>query len=58
MDEDKIRNAFAEMGIEGEIRCAQAEVMSKKYGIPRLDIGKYCNTHDVKIRGCQLGCFN
>jgi hypothetical protein len=57
MDEATIRKAFDEMGIENEIQCAQAEVISKKYAIPKREIGDYCDTHGVKIRGCQLGCF-
>jgi hypothetical protein len=57
MDEDKIRKAFDEMGIGSEIQCPQAEAMAAKYGITKKEIGEYCNTHGVKIRGCQLGCF-
>lgn len=57
MNESKIKEAFDEMGIEDEIQCIQAEEISAKYGIPRREIGDYCNAHDVKIRGCQLGCF-
>ena len=57
MDEATIRKAFDEMGIENEIQCPQAEAMAAKYGIPKREIGEYCDTHGVKIRGCQLGCF-
>lgn len=57
MDEATIRRAFDEMGITEEIQCPQAEVMSAKYGIPKREIGEYCDAHGVKIRGCQLGCF-
>lgn len=57
MDEATIRKAFDEMGIENEIQCPQAEAIAAKYGIPKREIGDYCNEHGVKIRGCQLGCF-
>lgn len=57
MDEATIRKAFDEMGIENEIQCAQTEAISKRYGITKHEIGEYCNTHGVKIRGCQVGCF-
>jgi hypothetical protein len=57
MDEDTIRKAFDEMGIENEIQCPQAEAMAAKYNIPKREIGEYCDAHGVKIRGCQLGCF-
>ncbi|MGD9936341.1 MAG: hypothetical protein AB7S61_02565 [Methanoregulaceae archaeon] len=57
MDESKIQKALDEMGIEDEILCIQAEEIAAKYGISRRDIGDYCTARNVKIRGCQLGCF-
>ncbi len=57
MDESKIQKVLEEMGIENEIMCIQAEEISAKTGIPRREIGDYCDAHNVKIRGCQLGCF-
>lgn len=59
MDENLIAKAFAESGITTEIRCEEAFAISEKYGIPKMDISRYCNRHDpkIKIRGCQLGCF-
>ncbi|ABN56340.1 MULTISPECIES: hypothetical protein [Methanoculleus] len=59
MDEDKIRKAFEASGIEDEITCPQAFEISEKYSIPKMDIARYCNQREprIKIRGCQLGCF-
>jgi len=57
MDEEKIRKAFAAEGIEKEIKCPQAFAIAEKYKVSKLDIATYCNTHGVKIRACQLGCF-
>lgn len=60
MDEDykaKIAGIFSKEGIEDVITCPQATGISEKYGIPMADIGKYCNTSQIKIRGCRLGCF-
>ncbi|OPX69123.1 MAG: hypothetical protein A4E37_00684 [Methanoregulaceae archaeon PtaB.Bin056] len=57
MDEEKIRNAFEAEGITKDIKCPQAFAISEKYGIAKMDIARYCNTHGVKIRACQLGCF-
>ena len=48
---------FSEKGIDKVITCPQATEISKEYDIPMADIGKYCNTSQIKIRGCQLGCF-
>jgi hypothetical protein len=57
MDEALIRKAFEETGVTKELPCPKAFEISEKYGIPRMDIAKYCNKHRVKIRKCQLGCF-
>lgn len=59
MDEDKIRKAFEAYGIEDEITCPQAFEISEKYSIPKMDIARYCNQREprIKIRSCQLGCF-
>ncbi|MDD1716476.1 MAG: hypothetical protein LUQ01_05705 [Methanolinea sp.] len=57
MDEEAIRKAFETEGITKEIKCPKAFAISKKYGIPKMEIAEYCNTHGVKIRACQLGCF-
>lgn len=57
MSEEKVRNAFKDAGIEGRITCKQAFGVSEKYQIPMKDIGEYCNSHAIKIHGCQLGCF-
>jgi hypothetical protein len=57
MDVELIREAFEKEGIDKEIKCPEAFAIAEKYGIPKLDISRYCNTHGVKIRACQLGCF-
>ena len=57
MEDEKIREAFEKEGIKGEILCPQAFAVSRKYGIPKMEIAGYCNRNKVKIRGCQLGCF-
>ena len=57
MEEDKISSAFEKEGIASEIKCPQAFSIAEKYDIKKGEIAAYCNTHGVKIRGCQLGCF-
>ncbi len=57
MDEEKIRSIFEREGIEKEITCPEAFAISEKYGVSKTDIARFCNTHGVKIRACQLGCF-
>jgi hypothetical protein len=57
MDEALIRKAFDESCVEKDLPCQTAFEISEKYGIPKLEIARYCNKHKIKIRKCQLGCF-
>ncbi|MDD1710139.1 MAG: hypothetical protein LUQ37_04425 [Methanoregulaceae archaeon] len=57
MNEKRIRSAFQEEGIEKEIQCPEAFLISEKYGISKTDISGFCNENGIKIRACQLGCF-
>jgi len=57
MDVELIREAFEKEGIDKDIKCPEAFAIAEKYGISKMDISRYCNTHGVKIRACQLGCF-
>lgn len=57
MSDEKIRKALQEAGIEGTITCGQAFAVADKASVTRDVLGEYCNTHRIKIRGCQLGCF-
>ncbi len=54
---EKMEKLFKEAGIDKEITCPQAFALAEKHKIPKKDISEFCNTHNVKIRGCQLGCF-
>jgi hypothetical protein len=57
MDADKIEQAFKAERIERSITCPQAFSIAAKFSIHKKDIAEYCNSHGIKIRGCQLGCF-
>jgi hypothetical protein len=57
MDAEKVAKIFKEVGIDKEITCPQAFAIAAKHKISKKAISEYCNSHGVKIRGCQLGCF-
>lgn len=57
MDDKKIEMAFAEEKIAKVITCPQAFAIAEKHNIPKNEISEYCNTHGIKIKECQLGCF-
>jgi len=54
---EQIAQALQEAGITQVLTCSQACAIAEKYQIPLAEIGKYANSHGIKIRGCQLGCF-
>ena len=39
------------------LSCARAHVLAEDMGVPLKEIGSYCQSHDIKITDCQLGCF-
>ena len=57
MSDETIRKALQDAGIGEMITCEQALAVAEKANVPRAAVGKYCNNHRIKIRGCQLGCF-
>jgi len=57
MESEQIKTILEKEGITSEITCPQAFAISERYGVSKLDIATYCNSNNVKIRGCQLGCF-
>jgi hypothetical protein len=54
---NRIQEALDTEKIAREISCTQAFLLSEKYDIPLADLGHFCNSNQIKIRGCQLGCF-
>ncbi|MDP2797553.1 MAG: hypothetical protein Q8N94_08615 [Methanoregula sp.] len=57
MDADKIAQAFSSAGIEKNITCLEAFSIAERYNISKKEICDYCNSHGIRIRGYQLGCF-
>ncbi len=45
MDHKKVEKIFLEEGI------------AERHKIAKGDISEYCNSHKIKIKACQLGCF-
>jgi len=43
--------------IGGRISCPTAFVAANRLGMSRGDFGKFANLLNIKIFGCQLGCF-
>lgn len=45
------------MYVGGRISCPVAFAIGKRLGISRANAGKLANVLEMKIFGCQLGCF-
>jgi hypothetical protein len=57
MDAKKVETVFLQEGIDREITCPQAFAIAEKHKITKQEITDFCNSHKIKIRACQLGCF-
>lgn len=61
MDREEVKKIVLEASVEIEgkrkIACPKAFELSKNYSISLKEIGDCCNENDIKLYGCQLGCF-
>ena len=42
---------------DGNINCAQALAIAKKFNVNPKEVGAEIDKLGIKIRNCQLGCF-
>ncbi len=40
-----------------KLACAEAFELAKEFEVEVIEIGRICNQQNVRIRKCQLGCF-
>lgn len=52
-----IEAAVRTEGGRKQLSCARAHVLAEDLGITLAEIGRYCQSQDIKITDCQLGCF-
>jgi len=43
--------------VNGKLPCAQAFKIAKKHKVVPREVGDTANKLNIKIAGCQLGCF-
>lgn len=46
-----------ELAPHGVISCADAHKLVEKLNLEYSQVGKACNEANIKVRGCELGCF-
>ena len=39
------------------LSCAEAFRLAARFGVKVREIGNICNTNEIRICNCQLGCF-
>lgn len=52
-----IEPAVSELGGKRTLACAKAFEISREHGLALREIGAWCNENGVRVRACQLGCF-
>jgi len=60
-NESELVNAVIEAAIEidgrKKLACAEAFRLAEQLDVKVLEIARICNTSNIKICKCQLGCF-
>lgn len=57
MDTKELLEKVKEVAPHGKISCSEACALAEKLGLHPSEVGKVCNANDIKIFGCDLGCF-
>jgi hypothetical protein len=52
-----IAQALPDANIVHRITCPQAFVIARKAQVSPAELGEYCTSYKIRIRGCQSGCF-
>lgn len=42
---------------DGKLPCEAAYRIAAEHGVKLWQIGQICEEEQIKIKGCQLGCF-
>ena len=45
--------------VKGQKRlaCVESFRLAERFGVEKMEIGRVCNAHEIRISNCQLGCF-
>jgi hypothetical protein len=57
MNEDQIRKKIEEKAKDKRIACMQAMKIAEEESISTREVGRILNEMEIKVVGCQLGCF-
>lgn len=58
MDRETLKAKLLEkLNTEGKLSCPIALGLAKELGVAPAELGRIANEENIKIAGCQLGCF-
>ena len=57
MDNEKIYDEIKKRSKDGQIGCKQCFEVAQCCKVNLEEVGRMCNEKKIKIRFCQLGCF-
>lgn len=55
---ERVKQISVEVDGELKVACANALQLARELGLAPKEVGECCNELNIKISGCQLGCFN
>jgi len=57
VDNEKIYDEIKKRSKDGQISCKQCFEVAQCCEVSLKEVGRMCNEKEIKIRFCQLGCF-
>jgi hypothetical protein len=54
---DAVIEAATEVEGRKKLACTEAFRLAERFGAEKVEIGRICNAHKIRITKCQLGCF-
>jgi hypothetical protein len=57
IDEPELKKRIKEKATKGTISCSEALQIAKDMKIPARAVGKTLDEMNIRIKKCQLGCF-
>jgi hypothetical protein len=57
VDRKRLEETILKKSKAGKLPCAMCFKIAEDFGISKREMGKILNEIKVKIRECQLGCF-
>jgi len=54
---ENIRSMLEKSATDNKIPCPLARKIAKELNVPYEDVGKSADELNIKITGCELGCF-